>query len=118
VRFLLDHDVDAAVARMLRRRGHECWTASAVGLATARDDDLTVWATEHNSAVVSTDREFGLRRMKNAIGHHVWLRCPDWEASEVLAAHLDQLIELLTGRRDVTARLSTDAGLQASSDWR
>lgn len=38
--------------------------------------------------------------MKNAIGHHVWLRCLDWEASEVLAAHLDQLIELLNGAAD------------------
>jgi predicted nuclease of predicted toxin-antitoxin system len=98
VRFLLDHDVDAAVGRMLRHRGHECWTAGAAGLATAKDDDLTVWATEHAAALVSTDREFGQRRMKNAIGHHLWLKCLDWEASEVLAAHLDELLDLLNGR--------------------
>lgn len=59
MRFLLDHDVDAAVGKMLRHRGHECWTAGSAGLATAQDDDLTVWATEHVAAVVSTDREFG-----------------------------------------------------------
>lgn len=71
VRFLLDHDVDAAVGRMLRRHGHECLTASQVGLAAATDDALTVWASEHRAVVVSTDREFSRRRMQNAIGHHV-----------------------------------------------
>ncbi len=35
MRFLLDHDVDAAVGRMLRRRKHECFTAGQVGLAAA-----------------------------------------------------------------------------------
>jgi predicted nuclease of predicted toxin-antitoxin system len=118
VRFLLDHDVDAAVGRMLRQRRHDCWTASAAGLATAKDDDLTVWATEHAAAVVSTDREFGQRRMRNAIGHHVWLRCLDWEAADALAAHLDELIELVEGRVDVTVRVSKAAGIEASSDWR
>jgi Domain of unknown function (DUF5615) len=44
VRFLLDHDVDAAVGQTLRQRGHECWTAGSAGLARARDDELTVWA--------------------------------------------------------------------------
>ena len=59
MRFLLDHDVDAAVGRMLRQRHHECWTAGAVGLAAASDDALTVWASSHGAVVVSTDREFG-----------------------------------------------------------
>jgi predicted nuclease of predicted toxin-antitoxin system len=60
VRFLLDHDVDAAVGRMLRRHRHQCLTASQVGLATATDDALTVWATEHGAVVISTDVEFSV----------------------------------------------------------
>ena len=44
MRFLLDHDVDAAVGQMLRHRGHECWAAGSAGLARAKDDELTVWA--------------------------------------------------------------------------
>jgi predicted nuclease of predicted toxin-antitoxin system len=59
--------------------------AGSAGLARARDDELTVWAAEHQAAVVSTDGEFSQRRMQNAIGWHVWLRCSDWEASAVLA---------------------------------
>jgi predicted nuclease of predicted toxin-antitoxin system len=117
VRFLLDHDVDAAVGRMLRQRGHECWTAGAAGLATASDDALTVWVIEHRAVLVSTDRKFGRRRIENAIGHHVWLRCLDWEASDVLAEHLEELLTRLAGRADVTVRVSKE-GLQDSSEWR
>lgn len=60
MRFLIDQDVDAAVARMLRRHNHDAWTADAVGLAAAADDDLSVWASAHQASVVSTDVEFGL----------------------------------------------------------
>jgi predicted nuclease of predicted toxin-antitoxin system len=116
VLFLLDHDVDAAVGRMLRQKRHECHTASEVGLAQARDDALTVWASEHGAVVISTDREFGQRRMKNAIGRHVWLRCLDWEAGEVLAGCLDELVGRLGAQPDMTVRVSKD-GLAISLDW-
>ena len=116
MRFLLDHDVDAAVGRMLRRNRHECLTASQVGLAAATDDALTVWASEHRAVVVSTDREFSYRRMKNAIGHHVWLRCLDWEADTVLGDHLADVISRLQARSDLTIRVSAD-GLTDSSAW-
>ena len=116
MRFLLDHDVDAAVGRMARERGHECWTAGSAGLARAKDDELTVWAAEHHAAVVSTDGEFSQRRMLNAIGWHVWLRCSDWEASEVLADHLVEVVTLLEARTDLTVRVSKE-GLTDSSRW-
>jgi predicted nuclease of predicted toxin-antitoxin system len=117
VRFLLDHDVDAAVGRMLRQRHHECWTASAVGLATASDDALTAWASGHDALVVSTDREFGQRRTRNATGLHVWLHCADWEASTVLGTHLDEMVARLEARADLTVRVSR-AGVTDSSGWR
>jgi predicted nuclease of predicted toxin-antitoxin system len=116
VRFLLDHDIDAAVGRMLRRHGHECLTASQVGLASATDDALTVWASEHRAVVVSTDREFSRRRMQNAIGHHVWLRCLDWEADGILEARLADVVSRLGARNDLTIRVSLD-GLTDSSAW-
>ena len=114
--FLLDNDVDAAVGVMLRQAKHGCHTASEVGLAQARDDALTVWASEHGAVVVSTDKEFGQRRMKNAIGHHVWLRCPDWEAKDLLAERLDEVAARLLVQADITVRVSKE-GLTASLDW-
>jgi len=106
VRFLLDQDVDAAVGQMLRQRGHQCWTAGAAGLARARDDELTVWAGARRAVVVSTDDEFGLRRMRNAVGRHAWLSCADWSASDVLAGHLDEVLAVLASGTDVTVRVS------------
>jgi predicted nuclease of predicted toxin-antitoxin system len=114
VRFLLDQDVDAAVGRMLRQRGHACWTAGSAGLARARDDELTVWAAARRAAVVSTDEEFGQRRMRNAVGWHVWLGCADWDASQVLADHLDEVLTWLAAGTDVTVRVSS-AGASAAS---
>ena len=54
--------------------------------------------------------------MQNAIGWHVWLRCSDWEASEVLADHLDEVLTLLEARSDLTVRVSKE-GLTDSSRW-
>jgi predicted nuclease of predicted toxin-antitoxin system len=116
VRFLLDHDVDAAVGQMLRQHGHECWTAGSAGLARARDDELTAWAAAHQAVLISTDGEFGQRRTHNAMGRHVWLECGDWEASEVLADHLDEVLALLEGRSDLTVRVSKGS-LIDSSRW-
>jgi predicted nuclease of predicted toxin-antitoxin system len=116
VRFLIDQDVDAAVGQMLRRRGHECLTASQIGLSEAEDDDLGVWADQHEAALVSTDRQFGRRKMKNAIGRHVWLRCPDWEAEALLGEYLDEVVDRLHARADLTLRVSV-TGIDESSAW-
>lgn len=101
---------------MLRRHGHKCLTASQVGLAAATDDALTVWASGHGAVVVSTDREFGRRLTKNAVGHHVWLRCLDWDADAVLEAYLVGVVSRLEARSDLTVRVSVD-GLTDSSAW-
>lgn len=102
---------------MLRQERHECWTAGAVGLATASDDTLSVWASNHRAAVVTHDQEFSLRRMHNAIGHHVWLRCNAWDASDVLRAHLGEVVARLSARSDLTIRVSKDQAVLDSSEW-
>ena len=116
MRFLLIMMSMPRSARMLRRKGHDCLAAGQVGLAAVTDDTLTVWASEHRAVVVSTDREFSRRRMKNAIGHHVWLRCLDWEADAVLEAHLAEVVSRAASTDDLTIRVSGD-GLIDSSAW-
>jgi hypothetical protein len=54
--------------------------------------------------------------MKNAIGHHVWLRGQDWEADGVLETHLAEVVNRLDARSDLTIRVSAD-GLTDSSAW-
>jgi len=87
-RFFLDHDVPVSVARMLRGEGHDCWTAGEAGLATeSQDDNLTVYADEKNAVLVTMDREFSQRRRKRSIGRHIWLRCPEPEAADMLRSN-------------------------------
>ncbi len=66
---------------------------------------------------MSHDTEFMRRRMNNAIGHHVWLRCDAWEASDVLQSHLAEVVARLNARPDLTIRVSKNEGLVDSSDW-
>ena len=53
MRFFLDHDVDSAVGAMLRRHGHECWTAAEAALAGAKDDALSVYADDQGAVLVT-----------------------------------------------------------------
>lgn len=115
--FLIDQDVDAAVARMLRTHGHRCESAWSVKLSDSGDDDLTVWAHDHSAVLISTDVEFATRRRRNSIGWHIWLRCTDWEAAAVLETHLADVLDIVAARRDVVIRVSKD-GIDPFEAWR
>jgi predicted nuclease of predicted toxin-antitoxin system len=116
-RFVCDHDVDVAVAMMLRKAGHEAWTAADAGLYRAGDDDLTVYADNKDAVLISHDTEFSQRRRRNVIGKHIWLRCSEWDAADLLRQHLPELLPLLRINRDLWIRVSAD-GLTLSFDWK
>lgn len=115
MRFFLDNDVPKSVGNMLRRHGHECWTARGAGLAANEDDNLTQYAHSRKAVLVTLDVEFSQRRQRNAIGWHVWLRCIEPEAAVVLETNLDDVLALLH-REHVTIRISKDS-IDHDSDW-
>jgi hypothetical protein len=51
-----------------------------------------------------------------AIGHHVWLRCRDWEARDLLASRLDEVLKRLESRPDLTIQISA-AGIAEAAGW-
>lgn len=116
MRFFLDQDVSAEVGGFLRQRGHDCWTAADAGLSADVDDDLSVYADNLGAVIVSHDREFGRRRQRNTIGRHLWLRCEEPDAVEVLTRHWGAIIELLQARRDVVVRASM-SGVSPHTRW-
>jgi predicted nuclease of predicted toxin-antitoxin system len=70
VRFVLDNDVDAEDGVVLRRAGHVCWTAAGAGLAgpvSAVDDEVADYAHDKQAVLITHDREFTRRRMRNTI---------------------------------------------------
>lgn len=49
------------------------------------DDELTVYADNQSTALLTHDVEFSRRRERNVIGKHVWLRCSEMEAAQFVA---------------------------------
>lgn len=116
MRFVCDHDVDAAVAARLRRLGHDAWTAANAGLSAVSDDELTVYADDQSAALLTHDTEFSKRRQRNVVGKHVWLRCSEMDAADLIEERIDELVAALSVRKDVWVRLSAD-GLSLSFAW-
>lgn len=115
MRFLLDNDVDAAVGRVLRRAGHECWTAAEAGLAGPRaadDDAVSVYAHSKRAAVVTHDADFSRRRKTNTFGWHVWIRCEQPDAADLVEHHLADLVTALEQQTDFVVELSPRHGVR------
>lgn len=95
MRFLLDHNVDARVCRILRDRGHDAWTASEAGHATSNDDDLVVYAAKMKAVLVTHDRELCRWRQKFPLGRLLALACLNPAARELVEKHIDAAVEYL-----------------------
>ena len=117
MRFFLDNMVPVSIRKMLRARGHECWTAAEAGLGDEpQDDSLSVCAASRGAVLVTMDREFSRRRRRDPIGHHIRLRCTDPDAAAVLDDALAEVLSLLR-RTDVTITVSRH-GVEGASKWR
>lgn len=90
---------------------------ASAGLGEAADDDLTIYAQEHNAALITHDSEFSERRRKNVIGQHIYLKCKEWDAVNVLDNNLDEILVVLARRPDIWIRLSPDAEYKLSFKW-
>lgn len=117
MRFVCDHNVDAAVAKALRQRGHDAWLAGAAGLALEEDDALTVYADEKGAALLTHDKEFSKRRKTRVVGQHVYLTCGEEDAAEVIGRYLSELLPLLERGRDIWIQLSTEGIVDSSHKW-
>lgn len=106
--FVLDHDVDVAVGRMLRGVGHRCVSIGSARLVTANDDAVSVFADDRGAVLLTHDQEFILRRRERTFGRHVLLACNEWDAEEVLRTHLDEVVTLINSRDAIVLRISKD----------
>ena len=96
MRFVLDEDVDAqAVGSLLRNRGHDCWSVVDAGLGGADDDAVATYADDRDAVLVTHDAAATHRRRRFTFGRHVFLRCHQLEATDLLDRHLEELVESL-----------------------
>jgi predicted nuclease of predicted toxin-antitoxin system len=116
LRFFLDNDVDAGVARLLRRERHTAWTAHEARLDKASDDDIAVYAHARNAALISHDGVFADKRIRNTLGQHVWLDCLHPDAIEMMTKHLDAVVGVLASRPNVVV-VVRPASVTVRSGW-
>ena len=58
MKLLLDQDVSAAAAEILRANGMDVFHARDVALSTADDSDILTWCRENGRILVSLDADF------------------------------------------------------------
>jgi Uncharacterized protein conserved in bacteria len=57
MKFLLDQNLSAAAAEILRASGMDVFHAREVGLATAEDTDILIWCREKGRVLITLDAD-------------------------------------------------------------
>jgi putative transposon-encoded protein len=117
VRFVLDEDVSAVVARVLRQKGHDAWTVQRANLSGGGDDEVSVYAHRKGATVLTHDVAFSTRRRLNPIGRHVRLACPEPDGPQVLAPVLDLLVQRIEPFDDVFLYVSREGVSEPHLKW-
>ncbi len=118
MRFLLDQNIDARVVGFLRAERHECFTVAELGLANARDDEVSVRAHEDRAIVVTHDGDFSRRRIRNTYGQHLWLRCREFDAIEVLRRWLPTIESEFAQQKDLVLAISVNGVKVYPPSWK
>ncbi|GAA1911327.1 hypothetical protein GCM10009737_10940 [Nocardioides lentus] len=106
MRFVLDEDVDASVVRVLFDAGHDGWTIQNAGLGAVPDEVVAVYGHEQDAVVVTHDEEFSRWRKKNCVGKHLFLRCEEPDAAELIEKNLADIVPVMERYTDLYAQLS------------
>ena len=99
MKFLVDHQLPAALARFIRARGHEAEHVRDIGLQEA--DDTTIWqhVVARGLVVVSKDEDFAsFSTMPGTGAKLVWLRignCRKKVLLEAFGARLPAIVSML-----------------------
>jgi len=109
VKFLVDNQLPAALARFLSARGCECLHVLDVGLAKASDREIWQYATSCGFVLISKDEDFlYLAGSEKERAPLVWIRignCRKREMLEVIDRAWDRISEALqAGERVVEVR--------------
>jgi len=87
VKFLVDNQLPAALARFLASRGAECEHVLDVGLAEASDTEIWNYASRNDCVLISKDEDYlYLANAPGAKARFVWIRFGNCRKKALLAA--------------------------------
>jgi hypothetical protein len=78
---------------------------------------VAVYADDRGAVLITHDREFTRRRMRNTIGRHVRLDCEQPDAMAIIGAHLDELVTALEHAHDVVIVVSAAGVTRHAGQW-
>jgi predicted nuclease of predicted toxin-antitoxin system len=105
VRFLVDTQLPAALARWLRERGHEAEHVLETGLAQSKDTPVWGYAREHAAVIVTKDEDFAEWVRRGRRGPSVvWLRIGN-SSKRALLAWLGPMLPLIVQKLEQNNRL-------------
>lgn len=109
MRFVIDENVDADCGRVLRDKDHDAWLVSEAGRSSGNDTDQLIYTQRRDAVFVTHDNELYNSRSKMPIGRLIRLRCPEWEAPELLDDSIDDVALILERHQDLFVTLSRAA---------
>jgi len=106
VRFLVDTQLPAALARWLRERGHEADHVLEIGLARSKDAAVWRYAQEHRAVIITKDEDFAEWVRRGRPGPPVvWLRIGN-SSKSVLLLWVEPLLPLILQKLAQNNRVS------------
>jgi predicted nuclease of predicted toxin-antitoxin system len=85
MRFVVDAQLPAALARWLSAQGHEAEHVSDIGMSAASDRVIWEYALQHSAIIVTKDEDFAQRKVLVLNGPSVlWLRVRNTRKQELL----------------------------------
>ena len=109
MRFVLDEDCDVGLVRIFAKAHHQCWSIRDAGLTRAGDDEVAVYADDKGAVLISHDQELFDRRRERDFGHHIYLKCLEYDARKVVRVHLDEIVRLLDGTQTRILKVTTSS---------
>ena len=87
MKFLVDNQLPAALARHLRNHGHDCQHVLDIGLASASDIEICRYADNEKRVIISKDEDFlYLAKRPEATTRILWVRLGNCRTATLLDA--------------------------------
>ncbi len=105
MRFLVDTQLPAALARWLTEQGHPSEHVFDLGMAQGKDNVIWLYAAEHQMVIVSKDEDFADCVLRGRSGPGVvWLRIGN-SSTKALLIWLERLLPVILRKIEQGERL-------------
>ena len=105
MKFLIDNQLPTTLAKYLESKGHEARHVLDVGLAAAKDSEISRHAAEHGLVIVTKDEDFSRQAAQpSAAIQVVWVRLGNCRKPTLLAV-FETLLPSLVAALEAGERL-------------